>query len=82
MRVTREFHMVSAIGCAALAGLFGDVFHERYWRWRDCFNELGRCYDPVSEQVFVEGAGYIWGTPVVAFGCVALVFWWRARRSS
>jgi hypothetical protein len=26
---------------AGLAGLFGFAFYDRYWRWRDCFNELG-----------------------------------------
>jgi hypothetical protein len=45
-----------------VAAFFGWVFHERHWRWRDCFNELGRCWDPVGEQVYVEGAGLIWGT--------------------
>ncbi len=43
------------------------AFHERYWRWRDCFNELGRCYDPQA-GVMVEQAGPIWGTPALVFG--------------
>lgn len=45
-----------------IAAFFAWVFHERYWRWRGCFNELGRCWDPVGEQVYVEGAGLVWGT--------------------
>lgn len=43
---------------AALAAL---SFHARYWRWRDCFNELGRCYDPASAEVYLEQAGILWG---------------------
>jgi hypothetical protein len=37
----------------ALVGLgllFLAAFHDRYWRWRDCFNELGRCFDAVSQD--------------------------------
>ena len=41
--------------------LFAVAFHDRYWRWRDCFNELGRCYDPVSQNVYLEQAGTVWG---------------------
>jgi hypothetical protein len=37
------------------------AFHDRYWRWRDCFNELGRCYDPISQDVYLEQAGIVWG---------------------
>jgi len=41
--------------------LFAAAFHDRYWRWLDCFNELGRCYDPVSQNVYLEQAGAVWG---------------------
>lgn len=37
------------------------MFYERYWRWRDCFNELGRCFDPVSQDVYLEQSGLVWG---------------------
>ena len=43
------------------------AFHERYWRWRACFNELGRCYDPEA-GVMVEQAGLIWGGLLLIFG--------------
>jgi hypothetical protein len=45
-----------------MAILFLLAFHDRYWRWRDCFNELGRCYDPVSQAVYLEQAGLVWGS--------------------
>lgn len=44
-----------------LGVLFALAFEARYWRWRDCFNELGRCYDPVSQDVYLEQAGLVWG---------------------
>ncbi|MEW6150439.1 hypothetical protein [Bradyrhizobium japonicum] len=46
------------IGLGMLSAL---AFESRYWRWRDCFNELGRCYDPVSQDVYLEQAGLVWG---------------------
>jgi hypothetical protein len=49
-----------SLGCAF-------AFQERYWRWRDCFNELGRCYDSEG-GVMVEQAGWIWGSLAVVFG--------------
>jgi hypothetical protein len=66
--------------CAlCFAALLGWAFYERYWRWRDCFNELGRCYDPVSQTVATD-AGFVWGLmAVVAFG-LALVLWMLGRR--
>jgi hypothetical protein len=42
--------------------LFALASHDRYWRWRGCFNELGRCYDPVSQDVYLEQAGVVWGS--------------------
>ncbi len=45
-----------------LGVLFALAFEARYWRWRDCFNELGRCYDPVSQDVYLEQAGLVWGS--------------------
>jgi hypothetical protein len=46
----------------ALGGLFLLAFYDRYWLWRACFNELGRCYDPGTEQVYLEQAGVAWGS--------------------
>ena len=51
----------------ALTVLFALAFYDRYWRWRACFNELGRCYDPEA-GVMVEQAGLIWGGLLLIFG--------------
>ncbi len=45
----------------SLAALFAFAFWDRYWLWRDCFNELGRCYDSHSREVYLEQAGIAWG---------------------
>jgi hypothetical protein len=65
------------LGCmlTGFAALFAAAFYDRYWRWRDCFNDLGRCYDPVSQDVYLEQAGIVWGGLAAIFllGGVALV---------
>lgn len=65
----------------ALAVLFALAFHDRYWRWRDCFNELGRCYDPVGQDVYLEQAGIVWGglTGLCLAAALLLAPWRRGR---
>jgi hypothetical protein len=66
--------------CAVLGCLFGLAFYHRYWRWRDCFNELGRCYDPKSQEVFLEQAGIAWSSLTVICFAIALVLLGLIRR--
>jgi len=66
---------------AVAGGLFGLAFYERYWRWRDCFNELGRCYDAASQQVFLEQAGIVWGGLTAICFAIASVLLVRRRRN-
>ena len=51
------------VGLSVLSGdggvLLAFAWYERYWLWQGCFNELGRCYEPVSKQVQVEQAGLV-----------------------
>jgi hypothetical protein len=65
-----------------IAILFAFAFHLRYWRWRHCFNELGRCYDPIEGVVYLEQSGAIWGGLAFISASVALALWltWRKRR--
>jgi hypothetical protein len=62
-----------------MAILFAFAFHLRYWQWRDCFNELGRCYDPVEGVVYVEQSGAIWGGLAFISAAIALVLWLSGR---
>ena len=48
------------------------AFYERYWRLRDCFNEQGRCYDPVTQQVITDGAAF-WGVLATLFAALFLL---------
>ena len=49
-------------------GLAAHLYNEMYWRWRDCFNELGRCFDPEAGVVYHEQAGAFWLVAVLVFG--------------
>ena len=63
----------------AFTALFALAFHDRYWRWRGCFNELGRCYDP-EHGVMVEQAGAIWGSLTLIFGLLLIGSLWSLLR--
>ncbi|HGG06075.1 MAG TPA: hypothetical protein ENK28_11505 [Aliiroseovarius sp.] len=70
--------MVILVGIVVLAGfsvMFAFAFYDRYFRWRDCFNDLGRCFDSDTGLVYLEQAGMVWmGLFVLALlGLVALV---------
>lgn len=63
-----------------LTAAFAMTFYERYWRWADCFNELGRCYD-TDAGVMVEQASFIWGVPTfVSALLLGLSLWQLLRR--
>ncbi len=59
--VARALSGLVGLALLCLGAFFAFAFYVRYWIWRDCFNELGRCYDPVSQDVYLEQAGMVWG---------------------
>ena len=63
----------------ALALVSTFAFYDRYWLWRDCFNELGRCWDSATEQVYREQAGLVWGLGVALFAVLAVALRWPRR---
>jgi len=50
-----------------LGALLAITFYDRYWRWRDCFNEFGRCFDPISQDVYLEQSGGVYGSLAALF---------------
>ena len=65
--------------CAAL--FFAWAFYEFYWRWRDCFNELGRCFDPQTSTVATDD-GFVWGLLAAGALVLALVCWCARPRAT
>lgn len=52
-----------------LAAIFGFLFYDQYFKWRKCFNELGRYYDSETGTVYLEQSGQVWiSLTVLALG--------------
>lgn len=65
---------LSGIACLAAASLTGFFYWDRHWRWRDCFNDLGRCYDPATATVYLEQAGIVWAGLTLLLLGLAIIF--------
>lgn len=50
----------------ALSGFFVYAFYFRFYKWINCFNENGKCYDPVNKEVYTD-SGIIWAVPALIF---------------
>lgn len=44
-----------------------DAWYRRYFLWIDCFNELGRCYDPDGSKEVYTTSGQVWALPAAVF---------------
>ncbi len=53
------------------------AFNERYLKWEDCFNELGRCYDSETGFVYLEQAGATWALLTIVGAVLAFAALWR-----
>jgi hypothetical protein len=62
--------------------LFAAVFYARYWRWRDCFNELGRCFDPATQDVYLEQSGVAYGALTLLCLAAGLTALLRCRQNA
>lgn len=60
---------------------FGWAYYEFYWRWNDCFNEAGRCFDEQSGVVYLEQSGLVWGSlAIISFGFAVFFLWYIKRK--
>jgi hypothetical protein len=51
---------ISALVSLGLAFAFGYLYYVRYFKLRNCFNELGRCFDDDAGVVYLEQSGAVW----------------------
>lgn len=62
--------------CLGLFVVFGALFHLQYFRWRDCFDAQGRCFDAEAGVVYLAQSGAAWGAlAVVALGGAGCFCW-------
>lgn len=69
------------VGFLFVSALLAVAFEGFYWRWRDCFNELGRCYDPETQTVYLQQSGIIWGTLSAISLLLGLRILWKHFRT-
>lgn len=62
-----------------LTGFFLLAFYDRYYRHLDCFNDLGRCFEPETAIVYTDG-GMAWGLFAATFAALSLLSLFRLRR--
>ncbi len=74
-RLIRGFGVLSLLLSAATTFMLWD----RYWRWRDCFNEAGRCFDAETGDVLLAQSGVAWGALTLLFLCLGLALLFLAR---
>lgn len=83
MTVSRWVLVIAGAALLGMATLLATAFYDRYWLHRDCFNDLGRCYESETGTVYVEQAGAIWGGATVLSLAAGLLLLglglWRKR---
>ncbi len=52
--------MLASLTCLGLSLAFGYLYYVDYFKRRDCFNELGRCFDEDTGIVYMEQSGTVW----------------------
>lgn len=72
--------VIAAAGGAVGFGACAWAFYERFYRWRDCFNDVGRCYDPDGSGQVYTTAGQVWGWMALMFLAVAVAGVVMSRR--
>lgn len=51
---------LSSLVSLGLAFTFGYLYYVEHFKWRNCFNDLGRCFDDDTGVVYLEQSGVVW----------------------
>ncbi|TMV92328.1 hypothetical protein FGG78_07990 [Thioclava sp. BHET1] len=51
---------ISSLLLLGLAVICGYLYYVEHYKWRNCFNELGRCFDKETGVVYSEQSGTVW----------------------
>jgi hypothetical protein len=72
---------ILSLAFLVISGFSAQLYYSNHFKWRDCFNELGRCYDPETGVVYLEQSGAIWlALAISAFAIAAYQAWRWTRR--
>lgn len=78
--VTRVIGKLLVAISVGLSLLFGYFYYTQYFRWRDCFDDSGRCFDANTGVVYHDQSGGVWLVLALVTICVALILIWRLGR--
>ena len=66
LRIIRHLISFLLLGVSVLCGY---LYFVQYYKWRDCFDEIGRCFDSQHGVVYLEqsgiACGVAWRAPIV-----------------
>lgn len=69
-----------SVALFGLSCVFGAAYYALHFKWRDCFNALGRCFDPDTGHVYLEQSGAAWFS-MAAIALIGSVYqFWKFRR--
>lgn len=71
---------LSTLCLTGLCALSFYLFYEQYFRWRGCFNDEGRCFDPQTGLVYHAQSGLFWALLCAVFGAATLYFFLTAPK--
>ncbi|NKK69079.1 hypothetical protein GFM13_01460 [Rhizobium leguminosarum bv. viciae] len=75
-----QMKYVSVLILALLSIVFGWLFYERYWKFRDCISQaLSSCLTPDGDNLTQGGS--LWAGLAGLFLLLAVISAWRSFRS-
>lgn len=70
MKIVRLF-LMGILGILGALCSYG--YYAQFYKWRGCFNEAGRCFDPDSGLVYHTQSGPAWMALAILFFGIAFV---------
>ena len=72
--------VIYALFCLGLACTSGYFYYVQYFKWRSCFNEMGRCFDEDTGVVYSQQSGAVWLLVAVLALAIGLYNAWHLTK--
>ena len=73
----RRTALITSLGLSAILWL---AYYTQYFKWRHCFNELGRCFDEETGVTYLQQSNLFWLPLAVLVSYISVVQLWRFIR--
>lgn len=71
MSKTWNIRLALTLFFLGLTLVFGLAYYFEYFRWRDCFNPLGRCLDAETGTIILQQSGITWAMLTLLSGAIS-----------